>query len=277
MEKYLFNDGTNVTRELLSKEELDTAIKLATDPEKISIWIFNTSEWLSYAEFSKRSVAKMLPHKKVNGKTVKATEVAVTAPVRKFSWVKRIAAILLAAVTILLVYNFTKINWVAASPLQITSARPANTPLINVDSLIENIELTRGQKLDKITRTNLRIRNIWPERIVAQLTADRDTSKAGNRFRNSLLSIDNSTGYQVDEAIVKLIVWKNDKAAVTDTFHFRNMGYAEPARKNIDTEYKGDSISVSFVSIKSKAFNFCYNAERKSNYGNFNDRWFCKE
>src|SRR5687768_18499793 len=64
MEKYLFTDGTNVIREVQSKEELLTLVQSAGDPGKIRIWIFSTCEWITYTEFSKRSVAKVIPIKK---------------------------------------------------------------------------------------------------------------------------------------------------------------------------------------------------------------------
>jgi len=147
---------------------------------------------------------------------------------------------------------------------------------VHIDSLIEAIESLRGQKLDKITRTNLRIRNEWPDRLQLQLNADRDTSREGSRYYNIDLSIDNSTGYNIDNAIVKLAAWKKCELSSSDTIRFANIGYAAPAIRKIEGMYKGDSISVSFTSIRSKVFNFCYSSDKKSNYGNYNDRWFCR-
>jgi hypothetical protein len=91
------------------------------------------------------------------------------------------------------------------------------------------------------------------------------------------LTIDNSTGYQVDQADVKLTVWKNEEPSYTDTISFSNFGYSRPVRRVVDGIQEGDSISVAFSSIRSRVFNFCYSEDKKSNYGNYNDRWFCKD
>ncbi len=279
MEKYLFNDGTNVVREVQSNEELHTLIQSSGDPGKIRIWIFSTSEWISYTEFSKRSVAKVIPFKKAAVKEEKKQEPAVVT--RKISKkhtgaIKFFVAILTGA-AIFLVYNFTRVKWHTASSLQITAARPGNSPLVNADSLIQVIESTRGQKLDKVTLTNLRIRNTWPDRIELKLKTDRDTGQAGTKFYNVEISIDNSTGYNIDNAVVELKEWKNDALNAVDTLHFSNIGYSALSGRKLDVEYRGDSLSVSFLSIKAKSFNFCYSYDKESNYGNLNDRWFCRE
>ena len=142
---------------------------------------------------------------------------------------------------------------------------------------LKSVEALRGQKLDKITRTNLRIRNSWPDLIQLQLTADREISRSGSRYSNAEISVDNSTGYNLDNAIVKLDVWNESEVTGSDTIQFSNISYAALSKRKLESVYRGDSLSVSFISIKSKVFNFCYSAEKKSNYGNYNDRWFCRE
>ncbi len=182
-----------------------------------------------------------------------------------------------AAVAIFLIYNFTKVSWVKASPQIISAERPSNTPLIDMDSLITTIESQRGQKLDKVTRTNLRIRNTWPDLLQLQLTADRDSSREGLRYYDLELSIDNSTGYNIDNAVVKLDIWKDHEISRSDTINFSKITYSSPAKRKLEGMYRGDSISVSFESIRAKSFNFCYSSDKKSNYGNYNDRWYCRE
>ncbi|HKZ68051.1 MAG TPA: hypothetical protein VJ111_16905 [Chitinophagaceae bacterium] len=279
MEKYLFTDGTNVVREVQSKEELHTLIQSSGDPGKIRIWIFSTSEWITCTEFSKRSVAKAIPLKKTALKEEKKQESVVAArkPQRKHTGALKFFIAVLTGAAIFLVYNFTRVKWHTASSLQITAARPENSPLVNVDSLIQIIEATRGQKLDKVTLTNLRIRNTWPDRIELKLKTDRDTGQAGTKFYNVDISIDNSTGYNIDNAIVELKEWKNDALNTVDTLHFNNIGYSALSGRKLDAEYRGDSLSVSFLSVKARSFNFCYSYDKESNYGNFNDRWFCRE
>jgi hypothetical protein len=278
MEKYLFTDGTNVIREAETKEELQALIQSAADPGKVRIWIFNTSEWVSIADFNKRSSRHISPANK-NVPVVEAKE-ALKPPRRSSipALLKKASIGIVAAAAVFLVYNFTKVTWRKASSLSIIAERPVNTPPVNVDSLIETIESLRGQKLDKITKTNLRIRNTWPELIQLQLTADRDTSnKEGLKYYNLELSVDNSTGYAIDNAVVKLNIWNHNEVSSSDTIRFANISYAAPAKRKIEGVYRGDSISVSFASIKSKVFNFCYSSDKKSNYGNYNDRWFCRE
>ncbi|MFI5130987.1 MAG: hypothetical protein ACHQFX_13380 [Chitinophagales bacterium] len=277
MEKYLFTDGTNVIREVESREELQSLIQSSAEPAKVRIWIFNSNEWISVADFNKRASGQ-------NSQVKKAETVAAVkeppAPRRKSSipgYLKKAAIGIAGAAAIFLVYNFTRVTWRKGSALSIAAERPENTPPVNVDSLIETVELLRGQRLDKITRTNLRIRNTWPDLIQLQLTADRDISKNGSKYYNAEVSIDNSTGYNLDDAVVKLDVWKDNEVSGSDTIHFSNITYAALAKRKLEPIYRGDSLSVSFITIKSKVFNFCYSSEKKSNYGNYNDRWFCRE
>jgi hypothetical protein len=284
MEKYLFTDGTNVIREVQSKEELHTLIQSTGETAKIRIWIFSTSEWLSYAEFNKRSAAKVVPIKKTVNNVEKTKErekepvlSSQRKPLKGSAAAIKFFVVIMTAATIFLVYNFTRVKWHTAASMQITAARPDNTPLVNVDSLVKVIEATRGQKLDKVTLTNLRIRNTWPDRIELKLKADRDTSQLGTKFYNIEISIDNSTGYNIDNAVVEVREWKNSVTNSIDTLHFNNIGYSELSNRTLPVEYRGDSISVLFLSLRAKAFNFCYSSDKESNYGNFNDRWFCRE
>ena len=286
MNKYLFTDGTNGVREVQSQEELKTLITSAAQPDKIRIWIFNTNEWINYAGFSN---GVLLTRKEKNNPDVKnnlPVSISENGLSKKSTngngRLKKFLFFIVTGAGIFLVYNFTRIKWEKASPLNITAARPANVPVINPDSLVQFMEDSRGQKLDKVTKTNLRIRNDWPERITLQLNSDRDISSAGSRYYNPEFSIDNSTGYNIDHAVVKLIVWKNNepdgyRVSSADTFHFSNISYAAVAKRKLDNIYRGDSLSVSFQSIKAKVFNFCYSDDKKSNYGNGGDRWFCRE
>ncbi len=148
---------------------------------------------------------------------------------------------------------------------------------MDMDSLIWEIEDSRGQTIDKNTKNNLRLRNTWPDRIELKLHTERETRSAWSRYFNVDISIDNSTGFNLDNAVVKLMVWKNNKVNSTDTLRFTNIRYDKLLTRQLDNTYRGDSISVAFESIKAKAFNFCYSAATKNNSGNYNDRWFCRE
>jgi hypothetical protein len=275
MEKYLFNDGTNVIREVESESELQVLINSAADPNKARIWMFNTSEWITVSAYNKSRI-KPSPKEK---KLVPAEVEIIKAP-RNSSHrllIKKGLIFLLGCVVIFLIYNFTRVTWSKASAIVVLPERPANSPVMNIDSLIETIEWSRGQKLDKVTRTNLRIRNTWPDRIQLKLSSDRDTSSSGGtKYYNLSMSLDNSTGYQVDEAVSEFQVWSKGNKVHSDTLVFSNVGYAYPSERKLEGEFKGDSLSVMFLTIRSRSFNFCYSSEKESNYGNFNDRWFCR-
>lgn len=283
MEKYLFNDGTNVIKEVHSVEELKTLLRSCSDPTRTRVWVFDTNEWISYSDFAKAynfSITPAVMTKKPEPPTPLEHGEAETP-----GWKSKIKnfLIVIAVLTVaLLVYNFTRIKWEKEGTVNILASRPANAPEINVDSLIQIIELQRGQPLDKITKTNFRIRNTWPDKISLKLSSEKFSNKQQNKYENPELSIDNSTGYNIDNAVVQLDTWKKinaDSFVVnsSDTFRFSNIGYVSPVKRKIEKSYKADSVSVSFYSLKSKVFNFCYSSEKESNYGNNNDRWYCKQ
>lgn len=272
MDKFLFTDGMNSVREVQSQQELQILIESTEQPDKIRIWLFSSNEWISYAEFRKQVPA-------INKKDKAVAAVAKTVPVKKShnGWVKKILYVTGAAAGVFLVVNFTKIKWEKAEPLNISAVRPENVPEMDMDSLIWEIEDSRGQIIDKNTKNNLRLRNTWPNRIELKLHTERETRSAWSRYFNVDISIDNSTGFNLDNAVVKLMVWKNNKVNSTDTLRFTNIRYDKLLTRQLDNTYRGDSISVAFESIKAKAFNFCYSAATKNNSGNYNDRWFCRE
>jgi hypothetical protein len=271
MERFLFTDGTGEIKEVQSKAELDSLINAAPSPDRIRIWLFSSNEWISWAAFSKNSRAEI----KKNIPVVTETNSIIPVP-RKRNWLTKTLFFTLAGTSVFLVYNFTRIKWSALAPLNVQASRPANVPIINNDSLVAEIEFARAQKLDKVTRTNLRIRNNWPENVLLHLAAKRETNGSTISYNNINITLDNATGYQVDEATVKLTVWKKGQEERSDTVQFNNIGYTTPAKRDINESYQGDSLSVSFYSIKARAFNFCYSADKQSNYGNMADRWFCK-
>jgi hypothetical protein len=272
MDKFLFTDGTNGVREAQSTEELESWIKNAADPGKIRIWQFNTNEWISYAAY--KALAPQVSRKE---SIVVADPPSPVSSVSRSGWLKKTMYLVAAAAGIFLVFNFTKVKWERADPVSNAADRPKNVPVMDIDSLVAAIEEDRGQLLDRSTRTNLRLRNTWPERILLQVNADRETNGNTARFFNVSVSVDNTTGFTLDKAVAKLVIWKDGKEQMSDTFHFKPVRFDQPAKRNLDFRYKGDSISVSFETIRAKAFNFCYSAATKNNSGNYNDRWFCRE
>jgi hypothetical protein len=272
MNKFLFTDGIKGVMEVQSLEELETMIESSQQPDKIRIWLFSSNEWIGFAAFRKQFPAS-------NKKDKVVVPVIKTVPIKKNGngWLKKMLYITGAAAGVLLVVNFTKIKWEKAEPVNISAVKPENVPAMDMDSLIWEIEESRGQTIDKNTKNNLRLRNTWPERILLQLVAQRETTNAASRFFDIDVSIDNTTGFNLDNAVVKLSVWKNKKVSLTDTFRFSNIHYDKLSKRQLEFRYMGDSISLSFESIKAKAFNFCYSSTAKNNSGNYNDRWFCRE
>lgn len=286
MEKYLFTDGTSGVKEVQSAEELRTLVQASNDPAAVRIWKFNTSEWISLADLSKEAGGQSFNLSVAPTPTIASTvhhngnEVEV-AMKRRGPRLREFFFILFAVLAGFLLYNFTRIKWEKKGTIEVLAARPANHPLLDVDSLVSFIEATRGQPLDKITHINFRLRNTWPDKISLKLSADVFTNKSTNKYNNIEVSIDNSTGYDIDNAIVQLNTWKRTADSLTiskaDTLQFSNIGYVLPVKRQLSEAYRGDSISVSFYSIRARSFNFCYAADKTSNYGNMNDRWFCKD
>lgn len=274
MEKYLFTDGMSGVKEVQSQEELETLIAAVDQPDKIRVWLFNSNEWINYAAYR-----RLCPAARKKELPPVTTEVMAARP--KISngrrWLKKFLFLSALIGGAFLVFNFTKIKWQKTGPVNFIAGRPGNVPQMDIDSLISEIEYDRDEPLDRSTKTNLRLRNTWPDRIELKLQSEKETSSAGSRFFNINLSIDNTTGFNLDNAVVKLSVWKNRKLNVSDTLRFGNIRYDKLLTRNLDAVYRGDSISVSFESIRAKAFNFCYSAAIKNNSGNYNDRWFCRE
>ena len=273
MSKYLFTDGINGVKEIQSQEELQTEIGAASYPDKIRIWTFNSNEWISYNAFQKKF--PFITKKEVVVRTSSVAEFT-KRPGGGKHWLKKFLIASGAAAMVFLIFNFTKIKWTKAAPVNISAARPDNVPVMDIDSLITTIEDDREILLDRSTRNNLRLRNTWPDRIELKLNAERETGNAGSRYLNAVVSIDNSTGFNIDDATVRLSVWKNGKVNSTDTLKFNNISYDKLSTRQLNNIYRGDSIAVSFENIRAKSFNFCYSAAVKNNSGNYNDRWFCR-
>jgi hypothetical protein len=274
MDKYLFTDSTNEIKEACSKEELFAYINSSPDNSKVRIWIFNSNEWLTYPAFLKK-----YPDRKTTspGKLVSTAPNPVAPKNGKLHWIKKTFLLTGALAGALLIFNFTSAKWEKANPLRSSAGRPANVPLMDIDSLITEIESTRGKLIDKGTRYNLRLRNNWPEYILLHLDAEKETKGTLSSFFNVSVSIDNATGFSLDNAEIKLQVWKNGKADRSQRLQFNTIAYGKPSIETLTGPFRGDSLSVSFQSIKAKAFNFCYSSSAKNNSGNYNDRWFCRD
>lgn len=274
MDKYLFTDGINGVQEAFSSEELLSFINNSPEPEKARVWVFGANEWITTAEFFKKNPAlkKSEPvssQAEIMKKPVK--------PKRRYVFLKQTAFVAALVGGALLIYNFTDSGWQKAEPLKSNAARPANVPVMDADSLQQAIEEQRGKTLDKGTANNLRLRNNWPEQLLLQLTSDKEVKRGASRFLHIKATIDNATGYTIDEAEVILQSWKNGKPSTEGSFVFTGVSYGKPVEHIFSGTIKADSISVSFRKIRAKAFNFCYDAAKENQSGNYNDRWFCRD
>jgi hypothetical protein len=274
MDKFLFTDGISGVKEIHSRNELQKLIDATEQPDKIRIWIFNSHEWISYAAFCK--LAPVFVKKQVPAAV--ETQPLQTLGARKTNkWLKKFLFLVFLVAGGFLIFNFTGISWEKGEAIFTSAARPENMPARDIDSLIWTIEELRGQKLDRSTRTNLRLRNTWPERILVQLSAAPETNKnKETRFSGIELMIDNTTGFAIDKMVLNVTSWKGQTRSISDTFHFNSIGYDGPVKRMLDTRYRGDSITVTVESIRAKSFNFCYSANNKNEDGHY-DPWFCRD
>lgn len=273
MDRFLFTDGTNGVREAHSKEELLALIHSAANPGNCRIWIFNSHEWTEYPSFQ-------LQHP-VFARETPLPETATASPrsraKRGTRWLQKTFFLFALLAGTMLVFNFTSAGWEPVTPLITETPRPANVPVMDVDSLIGKIETSRGRLLDKSTRNNLRLRNNWPDFIFLRLRAEKELKGQAARYINIELSIDNASGFPLDQVIVHFTGWNKGRATGPDTLRFDNLAYGTMKSRKLNLVFRCDSISASFQSIRAKAFNFCYSDRMENPSGNYNDRWFCRD
>jgi len=279
MEKFLFSDGTHAIKEVHSSGELQSLLNQTERKESIRVWKFNSNEWLGYEEF-----IKMFPSFKavkfdigVPAYNFVPETAIVVKPVSLRKKIGKLFLFLLIPPAIILVFNFTRPGKSDTARVNIKAQRPENVPVMDVDSLIRNIEINRGETIGKNTKNNLRLRNTWPDRILLQATAQKRNSNRKLIFEDVRVSLDNTTGYKIEKAIVKLIVWNNHNAVPVDTIQFTGIPDTGIVERSLEGHYKGDSLSIVFEQIIAPAFNFCYSDKVENRSGNYNDRWFCRE
>jgi hypothetical protein len=299
--KFLFNDGSGKIRELSSKEELDYYISISPDKQKLKIWLYHSSSWISYEEFLKRAATHKSPW---NGKpetvqpaVVIEKSIAPTPPppapaikekkrhaqtvTKPLQLLLNICIVLVVAGGVYAALFYSQKEWTDPQFFDTTASRPHNTPPLNADSLIHMIEVKEKRTLDKLTKMNLRLRNNWPEKIVLTLQGQQQTHLKNDsirRFENLQCIVKNFTGYTIDHAVVMLQVWQSGSPKIQDTFRLEQIDHRGDAYTlNISNTYKGDSLTIRFSSIRSFGLNFCYSYEEPTISGNPNDKWFCKD
>lgn len=267
MDKYLFTDGISGVREVHSREELFSLIQSATITEKARVWLFNSNEWIPAAFFLAKNP---IPSHKAGNPAGHSLPPVSRSRARRF----RTPLLMLFIVTgTLLIFTFSSAGWENNGLTQFKAAWPANVPVLDQDSLVAQIEFSRGKTLDKSTRHNLRLRNTWPGQILLQIRSEKETRGSTSRFLQPEIVIDNASGAMIDQAIVALETWGKGRRIAADTLQFSNIRYDRELHRKLPMTFRSDSLSVSFISIRAKSFNFCYDI--KNNSGNPNDRWFC--
>lgn len=301
--KFLYNDGSGKIREVSSKEELDYYIGISPDKSRIRIWLYHSSKWMDYQEYLKTAIANRQSAMDRAPAAVKQQTAKVEPVVPPFTpsppppvvkekkprpqtvtkplqIILNICIVLVVAGGVYAALFYSNKEWTEPLVFDITAPRPENAPEINMDSLIQTIEVKELRTLDKLTKMNLRLRNNWPDKIVLTLQVEmrRQLKKDSLReFRNLKWTVKNFSGYEIDEAVAALNVWRNGEVSKQDTFRLTGIGYREPFTMNIPNTYKGDSLTVNFYSIRSFGLNFCYSYEQPNISGNPNDKWFCKD
>lgn len=273
MDKYLFTDGTNGVREVHSKEELLTLISSAPEPARARIWVFHSNEWISATAFISQQPKGTFT---ASHQTAVTSTVLNNIPVQKKKRWAMLGYPIAAIAAALLIFNFTRAGWEGNGSISNSTIRPANVPQLDADSLALVIEWQRGKSLDKGTRTNLRIRNNWPDYLEASLKADKEKKGNTQRLTNINISMDNTTGYLIDEAVIRILSWKNGRSSIADTVQFNRIRYDKVLNRQLNGSFRGDSLSLVIASIRAKSFNFCYTIESVAN-NNPNDRWFCRD
>src|SRR5688572_24344992 len=217
--KFLYNDGSGKIREVSSKEELDYYLSISPDKNRVRIWLFHSSSWISYQEYLK---AVILDRETSNGKRETGIPAKSTTPIvetpkpvkaeailspfitepappvkekiprpptvtKPLQIILNICIVLVVAGGVYAALFYNKKEWTEPRSFEVTAARPANTPELNVDSLIQTVEVKELRTLDKLTKMNLSLRNNWPEKIVCSLQGAQEKhlkKDSINRFRN---------------------------------------------------------------------------------------------
>ena len=154
MKKYLFTDGTSGVREAESEKELQQLIDASADLAKIRIWIFSASEWIGLDKF--RALTRSVQGKP--DEEVAPVNTTQKQPAARFhlpSSVRKLIAGLITVALVFLVYNFTRLRWTKAAALSVTAGRPANSPLVDADSIIQSIENLRYKAVLQFLATDL--------------------------------------------------------------------------------------------------------------------------
>ena len=214
MEKFLFTDGSSGVREASSRKELEEFAANAAGGPGLKVWVYGRNEWLGYAAFTTQYPLTARHNRK---EQAEFPAHAASPSVKPARWKKRLLGYTAVIILLLLVFNFTRMRWEKPVTVTMSSTRPANVPVMDVDSLVRDIELRRGEKIDRNTKSNLRLRNTWPEVILLETTATKERSDRANKFSGISIKVDNTTGHVIDEAIVMLNSWINGVSRVSPT------------------------------------------------------------
>src|SRR5688500_18116655 len=75
--KFLYNDGSGKIMEVGSKEELDYYLSISPDRNRVRIWLFQSSHWITYQEYAKMHIPAPKPREVMEVKEKKEEPVVV--------------------------------------------------------------------------------------------------------------------------------------------------------------------------------------------------------
>ena len=110
-----------------SREELESWIEASSFREEIRIWIFSSSEWITLAAYRKQFPLAAKKHK------LSIPEEKISRKSVKMHWSGKLVYTSIAAVSLFLIFNFTRIEWKSAGSMSFTADRPSNVTEMDID------------------------------------------------------------------------------------------------------------------------------------------------
>lgn len=134
-------------------------------------------------------------------------------------------------------------------------------------------EADRQNRIKALTAKNMNYRNNWATYITSY-TGTYSYREIGGIF-NLGVTVSNSTEYILDEVVVAVDYIKaSGDNYKTENVTLYNISANSTKRVGAPDSDRGTSVKVRIVSIKARAFKFCYDIYGVGN-GNPNDRWQC--
>ena len=171
----MYNDGSGKIREVSSKEELDYYLSISPDKNKVKIWLYHSSSWVSYQDYLKSignrqwaidkvETAKPVADspKQVKEETILNPYITEPAPppvkekitrpptvTKPLQIILNICIVLVVAGGVYAALFYNTKEWTDPRRFETKAPRPANMPDLNMDSLIQIVEGKDKRTQDK--------------------------------------------------------------------------------------------------------------------------------